>query len=104
VLFRSLGVPTQPVPLYDMAWNIASFGVLWALRKRVKDDGVIFTSFIIIYSLGRIIVTFWRQNPVFLFGLQEAQVIGLAGLVVAGPILTFLLVRNSASSRVVQQS
>jgi phosphatidylglycerol---prolipoprotein diacylglyceryl transferase len=99
-----IGVPTQPVPLYDMAWNLASFGILWALRKKIKQDGVIFAAFVIVYSIGRIIVTFWRQNPAFLFGLQEAQVIGLAGLIVAVPALTFLLVRNSTSREVVPQS
>lgn len=90
-----IGIPTQPVPLYDMAWNLASFAMLWLLRKRVKQDGALFTTFVIIYSLGRMITTSWRQNPEYLFGLQEAQVISLFAAVLALPILAYLLSREA---------
>ncbi len=71
------GVPTQPYPLYEMLWNAASLALLLRLRPRFNRDGMLFLGYLGLYSVGRFILTFVRQEKVWFWGLQEAQVLSI---------------------------
>lgn len=87
---RLFGVPTQPYPLYEMIWNaLALLVVLW-LSRRVKKDGLVFACYLALYSLGRMALTFVRQENLILFGLQQAQVLALAILVGSAAMFIYL--------------
>lgn len=87
----SLGMAFQPTMLYEMFWDLLVFGVLWWARGRVKVDGLLFMIYLSLYSIGKFVISFWRQEAIFLFGLQEAQVVSLATIafaVLVGLLLT----------------
>src|SRR3972149_3419253 len=66
---RYFGVPTHPYPVYDMLVSIGILLLILSLRRRVKIDGLMFFSYISLYSLGRFFLTYVRKEDVFLWGL-----------------------------------
>jgi phosphatidylglycerol:prolipoprotein diacylglycerol transferase len=76
--------PTQP---YEIIFLLITFGVLFFLRKRFQPDGSLFLIYLSAYSAWRLGVGFLREGTPFLFGLQQAQVIGIIVLLIAVPIL-----------------
>jgi phosphatidylglycerol:prolipoprotein diacylglycerol transferase len=95
-LIPDLGEYTHPYPLYEIAWNVLLLGFLWRLRRRGGPDGVLFLTYLIVYSLGRVLLTFVRQEAVVALGLQQAQLLGLAVIVLALPLLARRLRRVEA--------
>ena len=85
------GVPTHPYPVYEMIWNVAVLLVLFKLRYRFHKDGLLFLSYLPLYSLGRFLLTFVRQENMVLWELQRAQILAVAMFVfsLAGFIHTF---------------
>ena len=80
------GVPTYAYPIYEMAAEIVLLAILWLLRERLKArPGLTFLVMAIGYAVIRFGLTFYRQEAVLLWGLQEAQVIALVtGLLAVG--------------------
>ncbi len=81
------GIPVHPVPLYLILWNLVVFGVVFSMRHRSKPDGALFLIYLILYAAGDFAVRYLRTNEAYAAGLQQAQVIGLAIIVVCVPIL-----------------
>ena len=84
-----LGVATHPTTVYEIVWNLMVFGLLFKLRGRLKPDGSLFLIYLSLYSLWRVGGDFLRAGTPFLFGLHQAQVIGLIVLAIAIPILAY---------------
>ncbi|HUY99471.1 MAG TPA: prolipoprotein diacylglyceryl transferase [Thermomicrobiaceae bacterium] len=95
-----LGVPTAPYPVYDALMNLAIVVVIWRLSKLRLPAGTEFAAFAAIYAVGRFFITYLRQESVWFWGLQEAQVISLLALVASVAALGWLLLHRSPSSRV----
>ncbi len=90
---RLLNVPTHPYPIYDMAMNFAIFGLLMWLRKKPLPDGALFATFVAVYAFGRFFISWVREERVWFWGLQEAQVISLVGVALAVAALLWLVQR-----------
>lgn len=90
----SLGVAYHPTPAYEMVGDILIFAVLWSLRGRLRPDGTLFLTYLALYSALKFSVTFVRQEVVFLAGMQEAQVVSLAGGLAAVAILLWIAARR----------
>lgn len=88
------GVPTHPYPVYEMIWNLAILLSLWLFRTRLKTEGLLFFSYVSLYSIGRLLLSFVRQEKIWFWGLQEAQVIALLALPVSVLAITYLLTRR----------
>lgn len=88
------GVPLHPYAVYELVFDVALFGVLWAVRKRrpfVAIPGLLFVAYLGAYSVGRFLLTYTRMEKVWFLGLQEAQVFSIAGFVAAMVLLVLFL-------------
>jgi len=77
----------HPTQIYEIIFNIILFGVLLKISSRIRPDGSLFLIFLGAYSLWRIGIDFLRPGTPFLLGLHQAQVIGIAVLVIVVPVL-----------------
>ena len=85
-----LGMPTHPYPVYEIAWNAVSLAVILRLERQFKADGLVFLSYLSLYSVGRFALTFVRQEKVLFWGLQQAQVLAIAVLIVSLAVFFYL--------------
>lgn len=81
------GLPTHPYPVYEILWNATALFAITALGRRTRRDGLVFASYLILYSLGRMTLSFVRQENAVFFGLQQAQ--ALAILIFLGSVGLF---------------
>ena len=65
--------PVQPVIAYEMIWTIGSLIIIWALRDRIRPDGMLFALYLTLYALGRFGISFLREDPIWALGMQEAH-------------------------------
>jgi phosphatidylglycerol---prolipoprotein diacylglyceryl transferase len=86
----NLGVAYHPTPAYEMIGDVLIFALLWRLRRRVKTEGVLFLVYLALYSTLKFAATLVRQEVVWLGGLQEAQLVSMAGGLVAVAVLIYL--------------
>ena len=93
------GQLVYPTPLFESA---ASIVVLWVLsRVEARSDLLTeryqrFGLYLFLISIERVSVEFLRQNPPVLMGLSEAQVIGLA-LMLVGSVFLVVPARRSVA-------
>ncbi|MGH3449921.1 MAG: prolipoprotein diacylglyceryl transferase [Haloechinothrix sp.] len=95
---RLLGVPTHPYAVYELVFNLALLGMLWPLRTRFRTDGVFFLTYVILQASGRFLLTYFRVEKEWFWGLQEAQVIALLVVAVALPLLLWRLRSGAGTS------
>ena len=93
-----LGVPTHPYPIYDMVINFLVLAVLWRVRHRGLPDGSLFALYWLLYGLGRFLVSFVRQEAIWFWGLQQAQVVALATALIGLAALLWLLRRRTPAA------
>lgn len=84
------GLPTHPYPVYDQLWNLMGLGIALKLRHHFKTDGFLFLSYVSIYAVGRFVFTYVRQEKVWFWGLQEAQVLAIAILAAVAISMVYL--------------
>ena len=76
--------PAHPSPVYEMILNAAILVVLIWLVKRWGGSGIVFVSYLFLYSAGRFGLTFLRVDDYY-FGLTQAQwisvIIGVPALI-----------------------
>lgn len=83
---RALPMPVFPTPFYEIVACFILFFVLWAIRKKIKTPGVIFSIYLIFNGIERFLVETIRVNSTYnIFGWHptQAELIS-AMLVVAG--------------------
>ena len=76
------GVRVHPTPIYEFIQSLVIFGILWALRKKDYTPGTMFWLYLALAGVARLVVEFWRLNPVLAFGLTEAQWFGVLTIIV----------------------
>lgn len=89
----------HPTGLYDGLLMLAIFLVLYLYWRRVRGrppEGRIWLAYLLLLGSGRFLLSYLRLDPVWLDGLQQAQVLGLAYLG-AGAVTLPLLERRAAS-------
>lgn len=85
--YALLGVPVHPTQIYHLLWDLVAFAIIWQLRTRLKPQGSLFLSYLALYAAGDLGIRFVREGEPFLFGIQQAQLIGVVILLVAVPWL-----------------
>jgi len=91
-----LSMPVFPTPLYEILMMVVVFGILWALRKRLKVPGMLFFVYLILIAVERFFIEKIRVNvPHDFLGmkLSQAQLISLGLLTVSIVGMVVLWVR-----------
>ncbi|MDI6799300.1 MAG: prolipoprotein diacylglyceryl transferase [Actinomycetota bacterium] len=83
----------HPTQLYDLAYNLAIFIYLFFFFKTELPTGSRFSLFVLLYSIGRFLVEFFRVSKVVFLGLTGAQLISLVLFLIS---LNFLLMGQRA--------
>jgi phosphatidylglycerol:prolipoprotein diacylglycerol transferase len=96
----TLGQSTSahPIGAYDGLMMLAVFVLLYLYWRRVRGrppEGRVWLAYLLLLGGGRFLLSFLRTDPVFLAGLQQAQVLGLLYLG-AGAVTLPLLTRRAA--------
>lgn len=102
------GVPIDsaliPTQLIEAVANLLIFVFLMWLRKRRAFEGQVIFAYLIIYSVVRFIIEFWRDDPRGeVFGLSTSQFISVIFFVI-GTALSIYYWRRSASEKVSEKS
>lgn len=80
----------HPTPVYEALAGFALFGLLWALRTRIRPPGLLFALYLVLAGLSRFAVEFIRlseDRPYRLLGLRDAQLVAL-GMVALGIVVS----------------
>ncbi|HEY5649316.1 MAG TPA: prolipoprotein diacylglyceryl transferase [Nitrospiria bacterium] len=70
-------VPTHPVMLYELGLNVLIFAFLWSIRKTPRGDGFIFLLYLILYSIDRFFVSFFRADDLYLGPFRAPHVVSV---------------------------
>lgn len=73
-------VPVHPTALYETASAFAIAGILFWLGRRIRPVQV-FGAYLVLGGLSRVLVEFLRINERVLLGLTQAQLLGIASMV-----------------------
>ncbi len=98
--YAPLGVPLHPTQIYHLLWNLVAFGIIWGLRRRLKPQGTLFLSYLALYAVGDLGIRSVRAGEPFLFGIQQAQLIGIVILAVTVPWLIIRMWRARSATLV----
>lgn len=75
------GTYYQPTFLYESIWNICVFVVLLAILKKSKKSGIVFFTYIGLYSMGRFFIEGLRTDSLMLGSIRIAQLVSLSGVI-----------------------
>jgi phosphatidylglycerol:prolipoprotein diacylglycerol transferase len=78
------GTPVHPTMLYQLLLNVATFAVLWKLRKRPHRDGFIFACYLLLYGVARFVVSSFRADSMMVGGFRESHLITIFMIVAGG--------------------
>ena len=84
VSYSPEALAVHPAAAYELLWDMAAFGLLWGLRRRLLSEGGVFLGYLALYAVGRLLIGFARLDKVWGLGLQEAQIVALVVLVGVG--------------------
>jgi phosphatidylglycerol:prolipoprotein diacylglycerol transferase len=82
-----INVSVLPTQVFEIFFNLAVFAGLLLLRKRLRPDGSLFLVYMGLYAAWRVGIDFIREGTPFLFGLHEAQIIGIIIFFIAAVLL-----------------
>jgi phosphatidylglycerol:prolipoprotein diacylglycerol transferase len=86
-----VGIPVHLAVGYELIWDLLVFGLLLLLKRRWVGLGVMFWLYVFLYSVGRFWISFYRVDTIVAFGLRQAQIVSVVGIVVGGLMLAKML-------------
>jgi phosphatidylglycerol---prolipoprotein diacylglyceryl transferase len=95
-----LPVPVFPTSLYEIIICVILFGILWALRKRIKIPGFLFGVYLVFNGLERFFIEKIRVNVKMNFlGMQmtQAELISFL-LIIAGFVMMFYTAKRTKAA------
>jgi phosphatidylglycerol---prolipoprotein diacylglyceryl transferase len=101
--YGPVGTSVLPTQLFHIIWNMVAFGFIWAFRKKFKPAGTTFLLYLAIYAAGDLTIRFFREGTPFLFGMQEAQVIGILILVITIPLMLYRIFKARGKPEVTEE-
>lgn len=98
---RALPQPVFPTPFYEIVAGFFLFGVLWALRRKIKIPGVLFSLYLIFNGIERFLVETIRVNTKYsIFGFHPTQAELISSLLVIAGIAGIIFFRKRYNEKV----
>lgn len=94
-----LPVPVFPTPFYETVIALLLFGFLWAVRKRIRIPGILFSLYLLVNGLERFFIEKIRVNTTYdIMGYHptQAELIS-SGLCILGILLWVYFKRKAAA-------
>lgn len=89
-----------PTPIYETAMGLIAFGILWALRKHQRRAGWLFSLFLFLTGLERLLIEQIRVNVAFdVLGFQMTQAEIIAAALLLAGLVGMVLLRRTTSMR-----
>jgi phosphatidylglycerol:prolipoprotein diacylglycerol transferase len=107
VPWEYLGLATHPAPVYEILWNVVTLVVLWRLWRRLIPDGSLFLVSLVMYSVGRFAISWFRAEDHVLGPLHQSHIISLAIFIIAAGLLAYRkthLVKPESAQAVVPEA
>ncbi len=82
------GIYYQPTFLYESLWDLIVFIILMIILKKNKEVGIVFFTYIGLYSIGRFFIEGLRTDSLMIGTFRVAQLVSLCGIVIC---LSFLI-------------
>jgi phosphatidylglycerol---prolipoprotein diacylglyceryl transferase len=98
--YAVIGVPIHPTQIYHIIWNLAAFGLLWMVRKQLKPEGTLFLGYLAFYAAGDLLIRFLREGDPYMFGIQQAQLIGIIILMITVPLIIYRIRKYRKSENI----
>ncbi|MDQ0150323.1 prolipoprotein diacylglyceryl transferase [Eubacterium multiforme] len=86
----------NPTFLYESIWDIFVCVLLVIILYKVKKgyEGIVISSYMILYSVGRFFIEGLRTDSLMFFGLRIAQIISLCGIVLGLVFIIYIIKKN----------
>jgi phosphatidylglycerol:prolipoprotein diacylglycerol transferase len=76
------GVYYQPTFLYESVWNLLVFIILMIILRKSKTNGIVFFTYLGLYSIGRFFIEGLRTDSLMLGSIRIAQLVSLCGVII----------------------
>jgi phosphatidylglycerol:prolipoprotein diacylglycerol transferase len=97
-----LDVPLHPTQIYESLATAAIFAILLWISGRRRFDGQVVLSYVLLYSVARFAIEFFRGDSVrgFVFGglLSTSQLIAIVLVLAAGSLWPTLAKRHTTAT------
>lgn len=87
------GVYYHPTFLYESIWDLFVFIMLMAILRKNKKKGIVFFTYLGMYSIGRFLIEGLRTDSLMLGPIRMAQFVSLCGIIIW--ILFLVFSRNN---------
>ena len=93
----SYTLPVIPTQLYSSLYAFLIFFVLLGIKKYKKYDGYLFFNFLVLYSISRFVIEFFRfyENNIKVFGFLTITQTILIGVILVSLVLMNILKKKS---------
>ncbi|WP_426711410.1 prolipoprotein diacylglyceryl transferase [Cetobacterium sp. SF1] len=84
-------LPLHPAMLYESALNFLGFLFIWFyLKNKNYESGTVWWSYIIIYSVIRYFVSFFRAEDLMIWGMRAPQLMSIILIIISIIIIVYL--------------
>jgi phosphatidylglycerol---prolipoprotein diacylglyceryl transferase len=83
------GIPVIPTQIFEIGYDLILFGVLLAVRGKLKAEGSLFLLYFALYGAWRFGIEYIREGTPFLLGMHQAQFIGLVVMIITIPLFIY---------------
>lgn len=96
VHFPRLDGFVHPTQLYESFALLTIFAIVWSFRKKIKIDGLIYTIYVMSYSVTRFLIELIREDayPYGPLEISPSQNIAVAMFIFAFTLMIYLIRRN----------
>lgn len=87
------GTKVHPTFLYESIWNLIVFSILWKMKDKKGGRGLIFASYLMLYSIGRFFIEGMRTDSLMIGSFRTAQLVSLS-MIALGALLYKVRMKN----------